>query len=98
MLDSQTINFRVASRTPIAWGSGEEAYTESKDCTKPKPETGGLGDHYNVAAAENKKQGCDYNALVSWPEERAFMQARLVKVIKDALKAEVQPTFQSKKR
>jgi len=92
-LDIQTINVSVASHTPIAWGAGEEAYAESKGCKKPEPETGGSGDQYNVAAAENKKQGCDYDALVSSPEARAFMQARIVEMMEDALKAKVQPAF-----
>lgn len=93
-LDIDVINVTVKPSTEISWGEGETAYAESKGCEKPEPITATDGDAYNTAAAENKPQDCDYDALVDSPEAQAFMADRLTTLLQDALETQTAPAFQ----
>ena len=93
-LDIEVVDVSVFPGTQINWGAGEEAFAETKDCEKPEPVTNGEGDNYGTAAAENQKQDCDYDAIVSSPEAQEFTEARVVELLENALRAEVVPAFQ----
>lgn len=93
-IDIDAIDVSIVPGTPISWGAGEKAYANSKGCETPESDTATAGDGYNTAAAQNKPQDCDYEALVNSPEARKFMEAQVISMITDAFQKQVQPAFQ----
>jgi hypothetical protein len=77
----------------IWWGDAERDFAASKGCVKEVKPRSGSKEVGGQTAGKDEPPACDYDALISSPEAKTYLESRAVAVLEKSLVQQVQPSF-----